>query len=1010
MLPTLKARTGLAVIVATLYAGGASALPAPVKETHPRLYATQSDFDRVRQAAAVGPASFPATKGRLAFTITPVPKGALDPGNTPIFDSVTGSGQRIVVRYSDATSDPVQTGTRIQVGLISAKETWQWVRTFDVTPNEPTRFEMAYDGNGALTVKLGGKTETGTLAGTGWKASAQRFEFMGHKGDRIADLQLDDETGTRIVDIPVVDLDLHLAWRGFRDNTIPHTTKLNACDTSLPIASQSSACLYYLTGGRAVIFEHARRQALAYRFTGEERFLGAARKHIEMMLQVGKTSGGEWDMSSRVAAMGLYYDWLNAQLDTPYQGSTYLKKLEEGIKGTIMADGPGSDDLIYSVCGYHQTVTDGAAFDCAVKPNYTTTANYVPSIADTYISGHPASANALVAAGLLAIAHERPEVVPMLDTVYEHFRQGFLRARDIYGADGGSHTLFAYGGSGAVDTPDRLVMWQRALDLPAGVPALTLAAQPKLVYPYIYGLRHDGTFPARGDAFAFPAAATNTIALAAVAEGDGYAENFYRNHVIGERDKTPYPGRLDMRMVWERLLFPATATPAPFRDLPLARHFRMAGNVLIRDTWDFANATLLEFKSTSFTSINHQHLDQNTFSLNYKGPLLLDSGQYDEYGTVHWRNYYQRTIAHNGIVLFDPAEQFVLPNGEVWNNDGGQSYDGRVTSPLISDIEPGGANALDGVTAFEDGGAYAYVAGNASKAYAKAKVDQQAGALRSIVYLRRGDGRNAPTPPTILVFDSVRAKKPIAATSLLHMAEKPVATQPHLAGTGGRYEYGFAASKSPFTIRNQKGMVTVQALLPADGTVTLVGGLNHEGNTCVPVVATNPDRKTGQKDGAPTGDCRFLVREIRAGGPVWRNYPPRDAENFSGDVGAWRLEISPRSAPAAGTPQYFLNVLHVADNDGLSGVAPIDPASVLPGDANTVAVQLGDGEVVVFNGGPAPAGALAWTRPSAKGTTLVVGLKRNTRYALAVGTTVALTENANGTLQSSDNGVLQLDL
>jgi len=44
--------------------------------------------------------------------------------------------------------------------------------------------------------------------------------------------------------------------------------------------------------------------------------------------------------------------------------------------------------------------------------------------------------------------------------------------------------------------------------------------------------------------------------------------------------------------------------------------------------------------------------------LNYKGRLLIDSGQYDSYGSGHWKNYYTRSIAHNTMVAYDPDEEY----------------------------------------------------------------------------------------------------------------------------------------------------------------------------------------------------------------------------------------------------------------------------------------------------------------------------------------------------------------
>ena len=95
--------------------------------------------------------------------------------------------------------------------------------------------------------------------------------------------------------------------------------------------------------------------------------------------------------------------------------------------------------------------------------------------------------------------------------------------------------------------------------------------------------------------------------------------------------------------------------------LPLSRDFGNAGVVIARDRWD-EETTLLQFRSVPFYSANHHHRDENTFTIHYKSPLAIDSGMYDEgcenggYGSTHWCNYFTRTIAHNGIIVFDPEQ------------------------------------------------------------------------------------------------------------------------------------------------------------------------------------------------------------------------------------------------------------------------------------------------------------------------------------------------------------------
>jgi len=58
------------------------------------------------------------------------------------------------------------------------------------------------------------------------------------------------------------------------------------------------------------------------------------------------------------------------------------------------------------------------------------------------------------------------------------------------------------------------------------------------------------------------------------------------------------------------------------------------------------------FKSSRFGSFSHSHADQNTFQLNaYGRALLIDSGYYPWYGSPHDQLWTRQTKAHNGILV-----------------------------------------------------------------------------------------------------------------------------------------------------------------------------------------------------------------------------------------------------------------------------------------------------------------------------------------------------------------------
>jgi len=176
-------------------------------------------------------------------------------------------------------------------------------------------------------------------------------------------------------------------------------------------------------------------------------------------------------------------------------------------------------------------------------------------------------------------------------------------------------------------------------------------------------------------------------------------------------------------------------------------HFgRGAGHVYARSSWG-EDATYFFFKfSDRFTA--HQHLDAGHFVIYRHEELVGDGGHYDEFGTVHDVNYHLRSIAHNTVLVLDPAERWpAIRAGTVTGNDGGQHHNwphhnGATADP--TEWQKGRAlYDIADLLAFEDRGGYLYLAADATRAYSTNKLKCF---TRQIVFLR---------PGTFVLFDRV---------------------------------------------------------------------------------------------------------------------------------------------------------------------------------------------------------------------------------------------------------------
>lgn len=377
-------------------------------------------------------------------------------------------------------------------------------------------------------------------------------------------------------------------------------------------------------------------------------------------------------------------------------------------------------------------------------------------------------------------------------------------------------------------------------------------------YQWIYMRRPDGQLLRSGDGQS--RAPKLRSLLCASYYGDGYVLADYL------RD----PGIDTTSQIFELLWADPDLAPRPVSELPLSRYFGGPyGWMVARTGWDEA-AAIAEMKVNVYNFTNHQHNDAGAFQIYYKGPLAIDSGIYQGsdggYGSPHHANYTKRSIAHNTLLVYDPAETFTWGRREM-TNDGGQRLPNNWREPntLETLLDPANGYKTGKVLGHAFGPdahrpEYTYLAGDITEAYS-AKVKR---VERSFVFLNLGRG---PAPAALVVFDRVTASDPAFKKYwLLHTMEEPA-----IEG-----DTAIVALKE----RGWTGKLAHKAVLPAGAEVSKIGGPGKE----------------------------YWV--------FGRNYPsvPRGRPEGN-ETGAWRVEVSP-AKPAA--EDRFLNVMQVMDR----GAAP----------------------------------------------------------------------------------------
>ena len=235
---------------------------------------------------------------------------------------------------------------------------------------------------------------------------------------------------------------------------------------------------------------------------------------------------------------------------------------------------------------------------------------------------------------------------------------------------------------------------------------------------------------------------------------------------------------------------------------PLSHCSKGAGSVYARSSWNEDAVWFMFHCGPRFTS--HQHQDVGHFFLYNYEELVGEAGHYDSFGGAHDTNFYARTISHNTILVKDPNE-FVPQGfrGFIHNeNDGGQHHHWVGNTHHNGDAfsvpewyQKREIFDTGEVLAYHDAGSYCYMAGDATRAYNKNKVELF---TRQIVYLR---------PGTFVIFDRVKSTNPnFKKTWLLNLLETPVQKGNTYVSTHG------------------KGRLFVQPVLPRKASVTLQTG------------------------------------------------------------------------------------------------------------------------------------------------------------------------------------------
>jgi hypothetical protein len=480
----------------------------------------------------------------------------------------------------------------------------------------------------------------------------------------------------------------------------------------------------------------------------------------------------------------------------------------------------------------------------------------------------------------LAIYDEAPK---MFDAAARLFFSKFVEVRNFFYPSHMHHQGDSYIGTRLQH--DLLASW---LFRRIGAGDVFTRQQQYVPYQLIYHLRPDGQQMRSGDTFDTSGRSHSKRRLMILA--GAYYEDPY---LLTMADSDLYSGPLSYDRIFKLLFRKPGLAKKPFDELQPSKYFPAPmGEMIARTGWKMgvnSPDAVVHMRIGEYFFGNHQRKDFGTFQIYYRGPLAIASGLYQgedqPYGSDHWLNYHHQTIAHNGLLIHDPAEKMAKGSA----NDGGQRWPSRgADHPRNLSVLLGEDYQMGQVTAYAIGPnptapVYSYIAGDITKAYLPSKVEK---VTRSMVAVNTDD---PVRPCTVIIFDRViSTDASFKKTWLLHCIQEP--------------QIDGAAS---LVIRNGKhyqrdarygGKLSVETLLPKAAVVTKVGGTGRE----------------------------FWIESAR------RNFPT--TKGGAAEAGAWRIEVSPK---VPNRRDMFLHVLTAMDAE-----ASVETNAGLLPQANLVGASL----------------------------------------------------------------------
>ncbi len=343
-----------------------------------------------------------------------------------------------------------------------------------------------------------------------------------------------------------------------------------------------------------------------------------------------------------------------------------------------------------------------------------------------------------VALAGLALQGDHPAAERLIDYGGRYWRERLFPARRLQ--DGSVHNSFGYGRKYTMWLTGHFISgWHSATGENLWEDIAREQgdwARQELLFN-IYGRYPDGTYLRFGDSYSLTSDHYSFRAVSERAQGyrDPVGAGFLRK--LLRENAGPVVERPSAYVYF--LFFDPEADTLAESALPLRKLFSREGTGMVvwKSGWQEQGTTVF-FKCGNYFD-DHGHFDQGHLDIFRRAPLLIDSGAYLTFDGPFRREYWHRTVAHNSILILDPA----LPGDE-----GGQRVFSSQGDATLGEYLANSRSETGEILDYLDLPGLAYVAGDFTAAYPDDRAER---VTRELCFL---DDRY------LVVLDRVRVKRP----------------------------------------------------------------------------------------------------------------------------------------------------------------------------------------------------------------------------------------------------------